>query len=72
MELSAEAVAQHASADDCWVIVGGAVYDVTEFLAQHPGGQAVLAGMGGKDATTMFESLHDLEILDEVRIIELP
>ena len=42
------------------------VYDVTEFLAVHPGGRAILAGVGGTDATTMFETLHDATILEEI------
>ena len=66
--LSAEAVAQHASANDCWVIVGDGVYDMTAFLDLHPGGQAVLAGAGGTDATALFMSLHDPEILEEVTV----
>ena len=61
--LSEEAVAQHASANDCWVIVGDDVDDVTAFLGLHAGGLAVLAGAGGTDATALFESLHDPEIL---------
>ena len=31
-------VAAHASPRDCWIIIKGTVYDVTEFLPQHPGG----------------------------------
>merc|ERR1719316_2255029 len=30
--LSAEEVARHNTAQDCWVILGGKVYDVTDFL----------------------------------------
>lgn len=66
VRLTAEEVALHARTDDCWVIVNGHVYDVTEFLASHPGGSAILAGVGGTDASAMFNSLHDASILDEV------
>ena len=66
VRLTAEEVALHATEDDCWVIVNGQVYDVTEFLGSHPGGRTILAGVGGTDASAMFNSLHDASILDEV------
>ena len=66
VQLSADQVALHAEPDDCWVIVRNEVYDVTEFLAVHPGGRAILAGVGGTDATTVFETLHDATILEEI------
>lgn len=31
-------VAAHSSPKNCWIIIKGTVYDVTEFLPQHPGG----------------------------------
>ena len=42
------------------------VYDVTDFLAIHPGGAGVLAGQGGKDATDFFDELHRPEVLTEI------
>jgi len=35
--LTAKEVSDHATADSAWVIVDGGVYDVTEFLEEHPG-----------------------------------
>ena len=51
-----EEVAQHASQGDCWVILLGEVYDVTDFLSEHPGGVAALskAGRAGTDVTPHF------------------
>lgn len=31
-----EEVREHSSAESCWVSYGGVVYDVTEFLHEHP------------------------------------
>ena len=36
-KLSGEDIAKHNSREDCWVIVHGRAYDVTEFLPEHPG-----------------------------------
>ena len=52
--LSAAEVARHDSAEDCWLILEGVVYDVTTFLPAHPGGDAMLRGCG-KDATWFFQ-----------------
>lgn len=46
-------VEKHATESDCWMAIEGRVYDVTDFVAQHPGGKAILNGCG-KDATTLF------------------
>lgn len=46
-----EEVAQHNQRDDCYVILYNKVYDVTEFLPDHPGGQQIILKNAGKDAT---------------------
>jgi len=61
--LSAEQVAQHDKADDCWVILGGKVYDVTNFLDDHPGGKKAILVYAGRDATEEFEMLHAPNVL---------
>ena len=35
-------VAKHDKEDDLWVAVNGAVYDITKFVNEHPGGRDVL------------------------------
>lgn len=57
-QISAESVAQHAARDDCWMIIGKKVYDVTEYVRSHPGGSEILRGCG-KDATTLFDTRRD-------------
>lgn len=52
-----EEVSKHDKADDCWVVVSGKVYDVTEFVPKHPGGNMIYVN-AGKDATNMFDSYH--------------
>jgi len=50
-----EEVATHNSADSCWLVIEGKVYDVTSFVSNHPGGEAILEGCG-QDATTLFNT----------------
>lgn len=53
--LSFEEVVKHNTSEDCYFIIDGKVYDVTEFISKgvHPGGEVILQGCG-KDATDFF------------------
>jgi len=51
-------VQQHASASSCWTVVSGGVYDVTSWIAQHPGGTGPIIGLCGKDGTSAFAAQH--------------
>lgn len=55
MDISLKELNTHNNADNCWLAIDGKVYDVTEFIASHPGGQAILEGCG-MDATQLFET----------------
>jgi L-lactate dehydrogenase (cytochrome) len=46
--LSGLEVARHNSRDSCWIIVKGNVYDVTDYLDSHPGGNRILLNYAGK------------------------
>lgn len=52
---SFQEVSQHNQATDCWLLIDNKVYDVTSFVATHPGGKAIIEGCG-KDATKLFET----------------
>ena len=58
-----EEVQKHSSEKDCWVILNDNVYDVTEFLPDHPGGKKAILVYAGKDATEEFEMLHAPNVL---------
>ncbi|KAK8847389.1 hypothetical protein IAR55_005247 [Kwoniella newhampshirensis] len=57
-EYSVEEVAKHNKEDDCWVIIDGEVLDVTNFLADHPGGAKAILLYAGRDATEEFAMIH--------------
>jgi hypothetical protein len=56
-------VAKHTTDTDCWVILHDKVYDVTDFLDDHPGGKKAIMIYAGKDATKEFDMLHKMDIL---------
>merc|ERR1712187_658503 len=68
MSVSEAELAKHASETDCWVIVGEEVYDVTNFLADHPGGKRAIMLFAGKDATEEFDMLHDRKVIKKYGI----
>lgn len=37
-----EEVAKHNSEEDCWLIIHGNVYDVSDYVGEHPGGGDLL------------------------------
>lgn len=65
--LSRAEVAKHNTAEDCWVIIDHKVYDLSDFLDAHPGGNVVLAQVAGKDATVDFYQLHRQEVLTKYK-----
>jgi len=61
--LTLSEVAAHASEDDCWLVVHGKVYDVTSFLAAHPGGRRLLLQYKGRVADAGFDQSHGPSVL---------
>jgi hypothetical protein len=46
-------VAEHNTKTDCWTIIEGNVYDITEHIATHEGGDEIVRACG-IDGTTLF------------------
>ncbi len=55
---SKSTVANHNRASDCWTIVDGNVYNLTKFVARHPGGRKRIIRMCGRDASAAFRGQH--------------
>ncbi|XP_048966717.1 cytochrome b5 type B isoform X1 [Canis lupus dingo] len=52
-----EEVAKRNSLKEIWLVIHGRVYDVTDFLKEHPGGEEVLLEQAGADASESFEDV---------------
>eukprot|EP01156_Anaeramoeba_ignava_P008816 Anaeramoba_ignava/a365060_10.p1 GENE.a365060_10~~a365060_10.p1 ORF type:complete len:118 (-),score=33.35 a365060_10:38-391(-) len=61
---SSDEIAKHNKPSDCWIILKGFVYDVTEYAAYHPGGTQLIYKYSGKDATSMFQKIHGYVSID--------
>ncbi|THH20847.1 hypothetical protein EW146_g603 [Bondarzewia mesenterica] len=58
-------VARHNTPSSCWVVINNKVYDVTNFLPEHPGGQQVILRHAGCDATNAYDPIHPLGTLEK-------
>ncbi|XP_044752233.1 cytochrome b5-like [Coccinella septempunctata] len=75
-EITLEEVLCHDTRRDCWVVIYDRVYDITNFLDEHPGGGDLLLENAGRDATVAFRSAghsrHAMQLLERYFIGELP
>ncbi|KAK7465686.1 hypothetical protein VKT23_005658 [Stygiomarasmius scandens] len=65
MTWTLEEVAKHNTASSCWVIIKNQVYDVSEFLSEHPGGTSIILKYAGRDATLAYEPIHPKDALEK-------
>jgi|TARA_B110000305_G_C19175920_1_gene509641 predicted heme/steroid binding protein len=68
-------VSKHNTSSDVWVVIKHKVYDLSEFIDEHPGGVQAIMKRAGSDATTGFfgpqhpSRVHDM--IDEYLIGKL-
>ncbi|KAF3399914.1 Cytochrome b2 [Penicillium rolfsii] len=55
--ISTQQVSEHRTPQDCWIVVDSQVWDVTDFLDEHPGGS------NSRDATKAYSEVHALSVL---------
>ena len=51
-------VTQHNTAYLCWAAINGNVYDLTNWINQHPGGQGPILSLCGTDGSAAFNGQH--------------
>lgn len=49
--IDAAELGRHDDIDDCWLAIEGVVYDISDYVPQHPAPPAVLGTWCGKEAT---------------------
>lgn len=63
-------VQQHNRESDCWAAVDQKVYNLTGWIAQHPGGQQVIVNLCGTDASAAFRNEHGQQREPNQRLAE--
>ena len=67
MSVARRELAEHGgAAKQSWIAIDGTVYDVSSFLAEHPGGRKILEAVCGEDATEAFAAVHSSDTLEKV------
>ncbi|EGW29974.1 uncharacterized protein SPAPADRAFT_63600 [Spathaspora passalidarum NRRL Y-27907] len=61
-----EEVAKHTSHDDLWVVLNGRVYDISQYIDEHPGGEEVILDVAGGDATEAFDDIGHSDEAHEI------
>ena len=51
-------VKENNSANSCWSVINGNVYNLTQWINSHPGGPSVIRGLCGVDGTSSFNGKH--------------
>ncbi|KAK3439092.1 hypothetical protein EUGRSUZ_C03730 [Eucalyptus grandis] len=59
-------VALHNKRTDCWIIIKDKVYDVTSYVEEHPGGDAILTHAGDDSTEGFFGPQHATRVFDMI------
>mmetsp|Transcript_42260 Transcript_42260/g.92185 ORF Transcript_42260/g.92185 Transcript_42260/m.92185 type:complete len:490 (+) Transcript_42260:55-1524(+) len=66
MAIARAEVAKHNKQDDCWVVIHGNAYDLTDFMQEHPGGSGIIMKYAGRDATKAFMPIHPKDMVNSL------
>ncbi|XP_062154235.1 delta(8)-fatty-acid desaturase 2 [Alnus glutinosa] len=56
--VTVEELKKHNKPGDLWISIQNKVYDVSDWIKDHPGGDAPLLGLAGQDVTDAFIAYH--------------
>ncbi|WJZ94484.1 hypothetical protein VitviT2T_013335 [Vitis vinifera] len=59
-------ISLHNKKTDCWIIIKDKVYDVTSYVEEHPGGDAILAHAGDDSTEGFFGPQHATRVFDMI------
>ncbi|KAF9602530.1 hypothetical protein IFM89_029829 [Coptis chinensis] len=57
-EITSSELKNHNKKGDLWISIQGKVYDVTNWIKDHPGGESPLMNLAGQDVTDAFVAFH--------------
>ncbi|OQN96545.1 hypothetical protein B0A48_17119 [Cryoendolithus antarcticus] len=64
-KISVAELSKHATPGDCWVLVNGKVYDLSNFAPNHPGGADMVYAYAGKDGTATYNQYHSASLIEK-------
>ncbi|KAJ9171454.1 hypothetical protein P3X46_014821 [Hevea brasiliensis] len=56
--ITSEELKQHNKPGDLWISIQGKVYNVSDWVKEHPGGETPLLNLAGQDVTDAFTAYH--------------
>ncbi|KAK5077736.1 hypothetical protein LTR70_009471 [Exophiala xenobiotica] len=62
-KIAVSEIQSHNKEEDCWIVVDGQVWDITQFAPEHPGGPAIIYKYAGRDATEAYGEIHAPSII---------
>lgn len=51
-------IAKHKDQSSCWTAINGGVYDLTDWISKHPGGERGILSICGIDGSSAFNNQH--------------
>lgn len=70
-DITMEEVNKHSTKQDCWVVFNGDVYDLTQYVLNHPGGSNCFMPPNSKDMTKAYYGVHpnvDPKLIEKLKI----
>ncbi|KAK4087765.1 hypothetical protein PCL_01558 [Purpureocillium lilacinum] len=68
MKLTLEDVASMSTQTSGYIVIDNKVYEITDYMLKHPGGDDILAEVLGTDATQAFHEVgHSEEALEHLK-----
>lgn len=70
-EYTVAEVAKHNREDDAWLIIEDRVYNITDYVELHPGGDKILRNAGGDATEGFFGPQHPTHVFETVKKFQI-
>ncbi|OAK99499.1 hypothetical protein IQ06DRAFT_251656 [Phaeosphaeriaceae sp. SRC1lsM3a] len=65
LTVTVEEIKKHDKENDCWIVVNDIVWDITDFIPSHPGGNEIITKHAGFDASMSYNSVHSPSLISK-------